>query len=190
MTTTPVQELPIDNQPGRIEAPIINQEILPDISDIKEDEAAIKKATEQNLSLHKGEGILIAEPLNKTPMPTADAYEEYRRHPIYIETEKILQAGLIDYHKDRPPTGIFPELPEGIKPIIKVKGEETARLIAESIKKHKGKIDFVEIYSLLYDWLSLIPDTNILFLSQATKNKTDDLIKYHSALQLDPNTLN
>ena len=192
MTTSPVQELPIERQPepGRLEPTINQTEILPDISDLKKDEVAFEKATALNTKEHKGEGVLTEEPLEKTPMPTADAYEKYRQHPVYLETEKILQQGLIDYHKDKPPTGIFPELPAGVQPMIKEKGEETARLIAESIKKNKGKLDYAEVYSLIFDWLSLIPNANLIFLTQAAKNKTDILINYKSALEIDPNSLN
>jgi len=87
------------------------------------------------------------------------------RDETTIKVEKILAEGLEDDYKKLPPI---------VQQEFKLKGEQTASKIAELLKTTKIKIK--NIFRLILEWLSLLPNVNRFFLEQEAKIKTDRII--------------
>lgn len=87
------------------------------------------------------------------------------RDEITIKIEKILAEGLEEDYKKLPPI---------VQQEFKLKGEQTASKIGELLKATKVKIK--NIFRLILEWLSLLPNVNRFFLEQEAKIKTDHII--------------
>jgi len=81
------------------------------------------------------------------------------------EIEAVLEEDLTD---------LFLNLPEDKKKEFQEKGEETASKIRALVQK--SKINARKIFSLIRDWLKIIPGVNKFFLEQEAKIKTDKVI--------------
>lgn len=87
------------------------------------------------------------------------------RDQITLKVEKILAEGLEEDYKKLPPI---------VQQEFKLKGEQTASKISELLKTSKVKIK--NIFRLILEWLSLLPNVNRFFLEQEAKIKTDRIL--------------
>jgi len=94
------------------------------------------------------------------PVPTIKLKDE-----IAVKVEKILEEGLREPYEKMSPIA---------KQEFKIKGEETAEKISQLLKKTHVKIK--KIFSLILEWLKLIPGVNYFFLEQEAKIKTDRIM--------------
>lgn len=92
------------------------------------------------------------------------------RDDFTVQIEHIMEDGLKDAFLSMTPVQ---------QQEFKIKGEETAILIRESLQSTKVKVK--KIIFLLVDWLRLIPGINVFFVEQEAKIKADKLIalRYH-----------
>jgi len=93
---------------------------------------------------------------------------------LTIRVEKIMEDGLAD---------VFRELTPTQKQEFKLKGEETAYKIRQSLKKTRVKIK--EIFQLLVEWLRILPGINTFFIEQEAKIKADKIIALKKHQQFD-----
>ena len=87
------------------------------------------------------------------------------RDETTMKVEKILAEGLEEDYKKLPPI---------VQQEFKLKGEQTASKISELLKTTRIKIK--NIFRLILEWLSLLPNVNRFFLEQEAKIKTDRII--------------
>lgn len=87
------------------------------------------------------------------------------RDEMTVQIEHIMEEGLKDAFKELSPA----EAQE-----FKIKGEETALQIRNMMRK--GKVKVKKIFTLLIEWLKLLPGVNRFFLEQEAKIKTDKII--------------
>ena|SRR3989338_987393 len=81
------------------------------------------------------------------------------------EIETIMESDLTD---------LFLKMSPQEQQVFKIKGEETIgkiKLLMNNAKKNADKI-----FSLIRDWLKMIPGVNRFFLEQEAKNKTDKIL--------------
>ncbi len=95
---------------------------------------------------------------NKTPAAPV-------RDTISVEVEKIMEEGLRD---------AFVQLPPADRELFKIKGEQTAYQIRDLLRATHVKVK--KIFSLLMDWLKLLPGVNRFFLEQEAKIKADKIL--------------
>jgi hypothetical protein len=97
----------------------------------------------------------VAPPLQ--PLPEKDRLEK--------EVEAILEDDLMD---------LYLKLPVDQQAAFKAKGEET--LSAIRLLLNASKINAKKIFSLIGEWLKMIPGVNSFFLAQEAKIKTDQIL--------------
>lgn len=85
--------------------------------------------------------------------------------PVTAQIEKIMEEGIGEAYQELTPVQ---------KQQFKIKGEETARNIKTLLQSTKVKIK--KIFSLLLEWLKLLPGVNRFFLMQEAKIKTDKIL--------------
>ncbi|MFA7244714.1 MAG: hypothetical protein WC070_00870 [Candidatus Magasanikbacteria bacterium] len=84
---------------------------------------------------------------------------------VTMRIEKVMEAGLEDSFRAMTPLQ---------QQEFKIKGEETAWKIKQSLQKKKIKIR--EIFRLLLNWLKFLPGINRFFLEQEAKIKADKIV--------------
>lgn len=84
---------------------------------------------------------------------------------VTMRIEKVMEAGLEDSFRAMTPLQ---------QQEFKIKGEETAWKIKQSLQKNKIRIR--EIFRLLLNWLKFLPGINKFFLEQEAKIKADKII--------------
>lgn len=87
---------------------------------------------------------------------------------VAVKIEKILEAGLGDE---------FAKLSPIAKQEFKIKGEATSAKIRDLLLSTHIKVK--KIFSLIIDWLRILPGINKFFLEQEAKIKTDQIIELH-----------
>lgn len=87
------------------------------------------------------------------------------RDDITLEIEKTLEDGLGD---------AFDEMTVVEQQEFKLKGEETALLVRQMLKKTHVKVK--NIFKLVLEWLRMLPGINRFFLEQEAKIKTDKIL--------------
>lgn len=85
---------------------------------------------------------------------------------LSAKIEKVLEENIAEAYQKLSPSG---------KQAFKIKGEKTAATIKEMVQTGHAKAR--KIFSLLLEWLKLLPGVNRFFLEQEAKIKTDRLIK-------------
>lgn len=94
------------------------------------------------------------------------------RDPVAQKIEKILEDNVGDAYSRLSPIA---------KQEFKMKGEVTARKIAELLKG--THIQVKKIFHLILEWLKMLPGVNRFFLEQEAKIKTDRIIALHNRKQ-------
>jgi len=84
---------------------------------------------------------------------------------LTIRIEKVMEEDLAD---------VFRELSRVQQQEFKMKGEETAYKIRQTLKKTHVKVK--EIFKLLIEWLKMLPGINKFFLEQEAKIKADKIL--------------
>ena len=102
---------------------------------------------------------LLKKPKN-IPLPRKIA-----KDPTMLKVEKIMEEGLREAYEKMSPVA---------KQEFKIKGEETAEKIGQLLKK--THIQVKKIFTLIFEWLKIIPGVNYFFLEQEAKIKTDKII--------------
>ncbi len=100
-------------------------------------------------------------PLRRTPPPIPATRDE-----ITVKVEKILEENIGDVYRELSPTA---------KEAFKIKGEQTSRAIREILASGKSQVE--KIFTLIFEWLKILPGVNRFFLEQEAKIKTDRLMK-------------
>lgn len=91
------------------------------------------------------------------------------RDTITVEVEKIMEEGLRD---------AFVKLPLSDREMFKIKGEQTAYQIRDLLRATHVKVK--KIFTLLLEWLKLLPGVNRFFLEQEAKIKADKILSLHN----------
>lgn len=112
-----------------------------------------------------------AKPTGRVPKRTAVPIPKMRDE-VVIKIEKILESGLAEEYSKLSPIA---------KQEFKIKGEEVAEKIKEILSSTHIKVK--KIFSLIVEWLRLLPGVNKFFLEQEAKIKTDHLIELHKKQQ-------
>lgn len=103
-----------------------------------------------------------------TPHPTTLSHKD----PITVQIEKIMEEGIGEAYQELTPVQ---------KQQFKIKGEETANQI--KLLLHATKIKVKKIFTLLLEWLKLLPGVNKFFLMQEAKIKTDKILGIKNHIQ-------
>jgi hypothetical protein len=101
-------------------------------------------------------------PLKKQPTPVSTI----TRDELSAKIEKVLEENIADAYQKLSPSG---------KQAFKIKGEKTASNIKEMLEQGHSKAR--KIFTLILEWLKMLPGVNRFFLEQEAKIKTDKLIK-------------
>lgn len=127
------------------------------------------KETEIKLGEEKKENVLddaitnLKNALRKTkqkPMQIPQVRDE-----VTLRVEKIMEEGLGDAFKEMTPVQ---------QQEFKIKGEQIAQEIRDLMRGNRLKVK--KIFSLILDWLKLLPGVNKFFLEQEAKIKADKII--------------
>ena len=108
--------------------------------------------------------VTLARPMPQIPTSA--------KSETLVEIESVMESGLADVYKTLPPD---------LQKAFKKRGEETAGQIEELLQK--VKVHTKKIFSLLFDWLKIIPGVNKYFLEQEAKLKTDEMLKIKETLE-------
>jgi hypothetical protein len=127
----------------------------------------IEKTTEKKFVTEK----YPAKPAVRVPKRTAMPLPKMRDE-VVIKIEKILESGLAEEYSKLSPIA---------KQEFKIKGEEVAEKIKDILSSTHIKVK--KIFSLIVEWLRLLPGVNKFFLEQEAKIKTDHLIELHKKQQ-------
>jgi len=87
------------------------------------------------------------------------------RDATTVRVEKIMEEGLREAYEKMSPIA---------KQEFKIKGEETAEKIGQLLKKTHVKVR--KIFTLIFEWLKMIPGVNYFFLEQEAKIKADRIL--------------
>jgi uncharacterized protein (DUF885 family) len=101
-------------------------------------------------------------PLKKQPAPVSTMGKD----ELSAKIEKVLEENIADAYQRLSPSG---------KQAFKIKGEKTANAVKEMISQGHSKAR--KIFTLILEWLRMLPGVNRFFLEQEAKIKTDRLIK-------------
>ncbi|NQV89426.1 MAG: hypothetical protein HQ488_03845 [Parcubacteria group bacterium] len=101
----------------------------------------------------------VAAPVVATPPPPPE------KDRLEKEVEVILEEDLMD---------LYLKLPVDQQAAFKAKGEETLSKIR--VLLNASKINAKKIFSLIGEWLKMIPGVNNFFLAQEAKIKTDKIL--------------
>lgn len=102
-------------------------------------------------------------PLRK---PTAAVPATMGKDELSSKIEKVLEENIGEAYQLLSPSG---------KQAFKIKGEKTTAMVKEMIESGHAKAR--KIFSLVLEWLRLLPGVNRFFLEQEAKIKTDRLMK-------------
>ena len=108
-----------------------------------------------NETLNSLRGRLALSKKKSIPIPQV-------RDEITLQVEKIMSKGLDDIYKDLDPIK---------KQELKIRGEEIALEIRDLLRA--TKVNLKKIFSLLFEWLKILPGVNKFFLEQDAKIKAD-----------------
>lgn len=106
-----------------------------------------------------GEPAQFVTPISVTPVPIS-------KDPVLGKIEDVLSADLTDVF-----LGMSPEKQAEFKRA----GEETASKIRAMLEG--AKVNAKKVFSLIREWLKLIPGVNRFFLEQEAKIRTDKILK-------------
>ncbi len=156
------------------ETPKPAPEIVPgetsDLSSVEADQRALEEIPESaDTFLEQAETAAptaVTQPAGQT---TPSSVIPLAKDEVFLEVEKILEAGLGEYVKD---------LPLEAKDRFTKKGEEVAGQIAAMVRTLQVKVK--QVILLIRDWLLTIPGVNKFFLEQDAKIKTDRIVHYAS----------
>lgn len=70
---------------------------------------------------------------------------------------------------------VYKSMPGDVRATFKQKGEETAVEIESML--YKVKVHSKKVFTLLFNWLRIIPGVNKYFLEQEAKLKTDEIMR-------------
>lgn len=101
------------------------------------------------------------------PRPTV-AQVAVPRDELTKQVERIMEEDLVE---------AFQQLSPIAQQEFKMKGEQTARKIRDLMKGASLKVK--KIFSLILEWLKMLPGINRFFLEQEAKIKTDRIIALH-----------
>lgn len=90
------------------------------------------------------------------------------RDELTVRVEKIMEEGLADAYRELTPVQ---------KQEFKLKGEQTAYAIRKLLGS--ARIRVRHIFTLLIEWLKLLPGVNRFFLEQEAKIKADKILTLH-----------
>lgn len=155
------------------ETPRPTPEIVPaetgEASSVEADKQALEQLPEQADTFLEQAGAsaptTAVVPTDQAALATVTA--AVVKDDIFLEVEKILEAGLGEYVKDLPPDA---------RERFTKKGEEIAGQIATMVRTLQVKIK--QVILLIRDWLLTIPGVNKFFLEQEAKIKTDCIVQY------------
>ncbi len=165
------KEIPVT--PGQISVPEQTQEVVEapaarveQVSSTEVEstsEAAPDIAVEQVEQSKESVDLLPAtdEPI-ATPAPAPLLVEKDR---LEKEVEAILEEDLMD---------LYLKLPADQQAAFKAKGEETLGTIRQLL--NTSKVNAKKIFSLIKEWLKMVPGVNKFFLTQEAKIKTDKIL--------------
>ncbi|MBH41720.1 MAG: hypothetical protein CL685_03325 [Candidatus Magasanikbacteria bacterium] len=91
------------------------------------------------------------------------------RNDLTVQIEKILEEGLKDAYQ---------ELTITQKQEFKIKGEEITYEIQQLVGENRVKVK--KIFTLILEWLKLLPGVNKFFLEQEAKIKADKIISVNN----------
>ena len=141
----------------RIPAPeIASGEVLETAAQEKPESAVRKEAAARET---------IKEAVSVVPVMPSVTEKPVVKDRLVQEIESIMESDLTD---------LFLKMSPQEQQLFKVKGEETIgkiKLLMNNAKKNADKI-----FSLIRDWLKMIPGVNRFFLEQEAKNKTDKIL--------------
>lgn len=100
-------------------------------------------------------GRLITTKKKTQPIPIV-------KDEITLQLEKIMAKGLDDIYRDLSPLK---------KQEFKIRGEEIAFEIRDLLRA--TKVNLKKIFSLIFEWLKILPGLNKFFLEQEAKIKAD-----------------
>ena len=102
-------------------------------------------------------------PLPVAPLPPAND----PRTGVLKQVEALLSEGLMQ---------LYQSLPESRRAAFKQTGEQVANRITDMIMYGKAKVK--EIWTLIGEWLRVVPGVNKYYLEQEIKIKTDRIMMY------------
>lgn len=98
------------------------------------------------------------------PAPVSVRAAPTQKDPVLVQIESVLEEDLTD---------MFLAMPPDAQARFKKVGEDTAQQI--KVLLEQTKVNFHKIFSLIKQWLKLIPGVNRFFLEQEAKIKTDKI---------------
>lgn len=140
------------------------KEAVVEVSENKESQPESEKAAPEQST--------AAEQVRKPNLPKRHFGVVPVRDPVAQKIEKILEENVGDAYSRLSPIA---------KQEFKMKGEVTARKIAELLKG--THIQVKKIFHLILEWLKMLPGVNRFFLEQEAKIKTDRIIALHNRKQ-------
>jgi len=108
------------------------------------------------------EAPVVQEPVTTPVVAPAPAPQKDR---LEKEIEAIMEEDLMD---------LYLKLPPDKQQAFKLKGEETLGKIRQLVTA--SKVNAKKIFSLIRDWLKMVPGVNKFFLAQEAKIKTDKIL--------------
>lgn len=138
--------------------------------DTRSEQQKSREKSPANQEPKRGETGIAAEqgkkrffnPLRKQPSATANMGKD----ELSAKIEKVLEENIGEAYQLLSPSG---------KQAFKIKGEKTTATVKEMIQSGHAKAR--KIFSLLLEWLRMLPGVNRFFLEQEAKIKTDKLMK-------------
>ncbi|MBD3311438.1 MAG: hypothetical protein GF349_03005 [Candidatus Magasanikbacteria bacterium] len=133
-----------------------------DVQEQKESEPNVQEASQQAIQERKDSGL--KHKIKRKKKKTYSAIPQ-TRDELSLQIEKIMEEGLDEAFESLTPTQ---------KQEFKIKGEETAIKIRNLLRSAKVKVK--EVFTLIIEWLKILPGVNKFFLEQEAKIKADKIL--------------